>query len=79
MLFSFLRHLVWRSLKFLMMLNSLDLRSSASVKSNRASSKRQQLKVLHSCIVVNSKKPLLPKRGGARGKLGGADMKLAGV
>lgn len=72
----FFRHLAWKSLKFLTTLNSLDLRSSASVKSNRACSKRQQLKVLHSCIVVNSKKPLLPKRGGgggARGERGGAD------
>lgn len=38
-----------------MMLNSLDLRSSASVKSNRASNKGQKLMVLHSCIVVNSR------------------------
>lgn len=57
------RLLAWRNLKFLMMLNSSDLRSSASVKSSRASNKGQKLMVLHSCIVVNSKKPLLPKRG----------------
>ncbi len=80
------RHLEWRSLKFLTMLNSLDLRSSASVKSRRASIKGQKLMVLHSCIVVNSKKPLLPKMGEGGGGGGGGgrwrwgeDMKLAGV
>ena len=73
------RHQVWRSLKFLMMLNSSDLLSSASVKSSRASKKGLKQMVLHSWIVVSSKRPLLPKRGRGGGRRWSWDVKLAGL
>lgn len=79
------RHLAWRNLKYLMMLNSLDLHSSASVKLNRTNNRGQKVTSAHDGAVVNSEKPLLPKRDRAwvRGwRLGGGrggNTGLAGV
>lgn len=60
------------------MLNSSDLHSSASVKLKRASNKGQKVTTACDGAVVNSKKPLLPKRDGAWVR-GGGDTGLAGV
>ena len=84
------RHLVWRSLRFLMMLNSLDLRSLPSVKWSRAYKTKQQKgqrrMALHSCIVVNSttakerrSRRKKPERRRKRRRRRRGDVELAGV
>lgn len=62
--FSFSRRLEWKSLKFPMILNSLDLRSSVSVKSNQRQIQRTEINGMAQLHCSQFQKPLLPKGGG---------------